>query len=131
MTKKSTNSTNGNATRLYFIDHLRVFLTILVVLHHVAMVYGGIQPFYYLEPPTSLPAFLGPLIFVLLNQAWFMGAFFLLAGCTQPTLKPGVLPDARQPDWEHRSADLANLLGGLSGFDWLGATVVRGHAADL
>jgi peptidoglycan/LPS O-acetylase OafA/YrhL len=61
-----------------------VFLTILVVLHHIAMVYGGIQPFYYLEPPTSLISFLVPMIFVLLNQAWFMGAFFLLAGYFVP-----------------------------------------------
>jgi hypothetical protein len=71
-------------SRLFFIDHMRVFLTILVVLHHVAMVYGGIQPFYYLETPASLLAFLMPMIFVLLNQGWFMGAFFLLAGYFTP-----------------------------------------------
>jgi hypothetical protein len=69
---------------MFFIDHLRVFLTILVVLHHVAMVYGGIQPFYYLEAPTSMLGFLVPMIFVLLNQGWFMGAFFLLAGYFTP-----------------------------------------------
>jgi len=74
----------GNGSRLYFIDHLRAALVILVVLHHVAMVYGGIQPFYYLEPPTDLLSFLVPMIFVLLNQAWFMGAFFLLAGYFTP-----------------------------------------------
>ena len=79
------NPSNAKKTsRLWFIDHMRVFLTILVVLHHVAMVYGGIQPFYYLETPSSLLAFLAPMIFVLLNQGWFMGAFFLLAGYFTP-----------------------------------------------
>lgn len=72
------------ATRLTFVDHLRAALVILVVLHHVALVYGGIQPFYYLEPPASLAGFVVPMIFVLMNQAWFMGAFFLLAGYFTP-----------------------------------------------
>jgi len=81
---KETISTMAKGSRLFFVDHLRVFLTLLVVLHHVAMVYGGIQPFYYLETPTSLLGFLVPMIFVLLNQGWFMGAFFLLAGYFTP-----------------------------------------------
>ena len=73
------------ASRLFFIDHLRVALVILVVLHHVALVYGGIPPFYYLEPPVDDPlAGLMALAFVLFNQAWFMGAFFLLAGYFTP-----------------------------------------------
>jgi len=79
----------GQASRLFFIDHLRAALAILLVLHHVAMVYGGIQPFYYLEldpePPFIDPlAFVVSLVFVLSNQAWFMGAFFLLAGYFTP-----------------------------------------------
>ena len=49
------------------------------------MVYGGIPPFYYWEPPTNDPlAGLALLVFVLFNQAWFMGAFFLLAGYFTP-----------------------------------------------
>ncbi len=84
MTNQEISTTNKKTSRLFFIDHLRAALVILVVLHHVAMVYGGIQPFYYLEPPTSIPAFLVPLVFVLLNQGWFMGAFFLLAGYFAP-----------------------------------------------
>ncbi|MGD1992172.1 MAG: acyltransferase family protein [Anaerolineae bacterium] len=72
-------------SRLFFVDHLRVALTILVVLHHVAMVYGASAPFYYAEPPFTDPlAFRAFLIFALLNQAWFMGAFFLFAGYFAP-----------------------------------------------
>ena len=42
-------------------------------------------PFYYVEPPFSDPlAFLVLLVFVLFNQSWFMGAFFLLAGYFTP-----------------------------------------------
>jgi surface polysaccharide O-acyltransferase-like enzyme len=66
-------------------DHLRAALVILVVLHHLALVYGGIPPFYYFEPPFNDPlAGLMALVFVLFNQAWFMGALFLLAGYFTP-----------------------------------------------
>ena len=75
----------GRASRLFFIDHFRTALVILVVLHHLALVYGGIPPFYYFEPPVNDPlAGLIALVFVLFNQAWFMGAFFLLAGYFTP-----------------------------------------------
>ena len=72
-------------TRLYFVDHLRAALTILVVLHHVALVYGASAPFYYTEPPFGDGlAYNTLLVFALLNQAWFMGAFFMLAGYFTP-----------------------------------------------
>ena len=71
--------------RLYDLDHLRASLVILVVLHHLALVYGAAAPFYYQEPPFDDPlAFLLLLCFVLLNQSWFMGALFLLAGYFAP-----------------------------------------------
>ena len=71
--------------RLFYIDHLRAALVALVVLHHVALVYGAGAPFYYVEPPLNNPlAYLALLVFVLFNQAWFMGALFLLAGYFTP-----------------------------------------------
>ena len=87
---QSTEKSPGQAAtrqtaRLFLFDHLRAALVILVVLHHVALVYGGIPPFYYMEPPTNDPlAGLVLLVFVLFNQAWFMGAFFFLAGYFTP-----------------------------------------------
>ena len=66
--------------RLLFIDNLHTSLIILVVLHHVALIYGAFAPFYYVEPPFN-SAFL---IFGLLNQGWFMGALFLLSGYFTP-----------------------------------------------
>jgi glucan biosynthesis protein C len=72
-------------SRLFFIDHLRAALVILVVLHHVALVYGAGAPFYYVEPPfTDAFAFIVLLAFALLNQAWFMGALYLIAGYFTP-----------------------------------------------
>lgn len=83
--KSPEQAATGKTSRLFFIDHLRAALVTLVVLHHVALVYGAGAPFYYVEPPFSDPlAFLVLLVFVLSNQAWFMGAFFLLAGYFTP-----------------------------------------------
>ncbi len=70
-------------TRLYGLDNLRVLLTALVVLHHAAVTYSHIPLWYYVEPPhdgsaTALDVFLA------LNQAYFMGFFFLIAGFFTP-----------------------------------------------
>ena len=84
-TKAPARAATAAASRLFFVDHWRVGLAILVVLHHVAMVYGASIPFYYMEPPLTDPlAYLALLVFALLNQAWFMGAFFLIAGYFAP-----------------------------------------------
>jgi len=84
--KSPEQAASGRTSRLFFIDHLRAALVILVVLHHVALVYGAIVPsFYYIEPPFDDPlAGLVLLVFALFNQAWFIGAFFLLAGYFAP-----------------------------------------------
>jgi peptidoglycan/LPS O-acetylase OafA/YrhL len=78
-------------THLHFIDSLRLALAILVVVHHVSLVYGvSVPDFYYVEPPFVAPGIVDPLayaalmVFALLNQGWFMGAFFLLAGYFVP-----------------------------------------------
>ncbi len=39
-----------SAERLFFIDNLRTWLIVVVVLYHIALVYGPIAPFYYVEP---------------------------------------------------------------------------------
>ena len=71
--------------RLYYLDHLRAALVVLVVLHHLALVYGAAAPFYYQEPPFGEPvAAMLLAVFVLVNQSWFMGALFLLAGYFAP-----------------------------------------------
>ncbi len=70
--------------RLLHLDRFRIGLTTLVVLHHVAMAFGaGGLAFYYVDLPESIVS-RNLLVFVLANQAWFMGAFFLVAGYFTP-----------------------------------------------
>ena len=72
-------------SRLFYVDHLRASLVSLVVLHHLALVYGAFFPFYYVEPPFTDPLALPVLLaFALFNQSFFMGALFLLAGYFTP-----------------------------------------------
>jgi glucan biosynthesis protein C len=86
--EKSVNTqfvSDTSAGRLFFIDNLRVALIILVVLHHLAVVYAANTGFYYLEPAyQDLPAVVVLIFFELFNQAYFMGFFFLLSGYFTP-----------------------------------------------
>ncbi|WP_258862780.1 acyltransferase family protein, partial [Marinitenerispora sediminis] len=69
--------------RLAFIDNIRVLLTVMVVLHHVAVTYGNIGLWFYAEPAAdpSGTALDGLVVF---NQAFFMGFFFLISGYFVP-----------------------------------------------
>jgi peptidoglycan/LPS O-acetylase OafA/YrhL len=73
------------ARRSYFIDRLRVVLTMLVIAHHAAITYGASGGWFYREPvpPASLSSMLLSL-FCAVNQAYFMGMFFLIAGYYTP-----------------------------------------------
>ena len=80
--KSQEQGTTENLERLYFVDHLRAFVVTLVVLHHIVLVYLDF-PFYYSEPADAgLSEFFW--LFVILNQGWFMGSLFLLAGYFTP-----------------------------------------------
>ena len=67
------------------IDALRAAVTLLVVFHHTAITYGAIGGWYYKEiaPSISLSGVL-LILFCTINQAWFMGLFFLLSGYFTP-----------------------------------------------
>lgn len=69
--------------RLDYVDHLRVVLTVLVVLHHVALTYGNIPIWFYNEPSQDPSGGLLDL-FIIVNQTYFMGLFFLLSGYFVP-----------------------------------------------
>ncbi|NLU68576.1 acyltransferase family protein [Streptomyces sp. HNM0574] len=73
----------ASAPRLPHLDNLRIALTALVVLHHAAVTYGNIPVWYYTEPAKDASG--GMLdLFVMVNQAFFMGFFFLIAGYFTP-----------------------------------------------
>ncbi len=63
--------------RLYFLDNLRIALTILVIAHHVGQAYGptgGTWPIQEVERARIL----GP--FFTVNRSFFMSFFFLISG---------------------------------------------------
>jgi putative Mn2+ efflux pump MntP len=68
------------------IDALRAAVTLLVVFHHTAITYGAIGGWYYreIEPFTKSLGGIVLILFCTINQAWFMGLFFLLAGYYTP-----------------------------------------------
>ncbi len=70
---------NKNKPRLYFIDNLRIFLIGLVILHHLAITYGGPGGWYYQESEAGIPEIIPMAMFLSTNQAFFMGMFFFIA----------------------------------------------------
>jgi Acyltransferase family len=72
-------------SRSFYLDRLRVVLTALVILHHTAITYGGSGGWFYREVPSSSnPTSLLLTLFCAVNQSFFMGMFFLLAGYFTP-----------------------------------------------
>ena len=73
------------ALRDFYIDRLRVAMTVLVILHHTAITYGGSGGWFWNELHTSsAPSSLLLTLFCATNQAYFMGFFFMLAGYFTP-----------------------------------------------
>ena len=71
--------------RLLFIDNLRLVMIILVVLQHAAVTYSGLGSwFYYERAPLDKISFVLFGLFQGLNQAYFMGILFLIAGYFVP-----------------------------------------------
>lgn len=78
-----------DARRNAGLDALRACLTLLVVFHHCAITYGALGGWYYHEVaagPSVDSALLT--LFCAINQAFFMGLFFFLAGYfTAPSIE--------------------------------------------
>jgi len=72
------------AARLYFIDNIRVYLTILVLAHHMMITYAGTGMWYYNEgQQDGVTRMLGAW-FCSTNQAYFMGFFLLISAYFVP-----------------------------------------------
>lgn len=75
----------GAGARNAGLDALRASLTLLVVMHHTAITYGAIGGWFYREVPTDKSLSSTLLVyFCTVNQAFFMGLFFLIAGYLTP-----------------------------------------------
>jgi hypothetical protein len=61
--------------RLFHLDNLRVYLTILVILHHTAIAYGAGGDWSIVDPAVDdiSPIFLT--FFTAVNQSYFMSAY--------------------------------------------------------
>ncbi|MCW4033371.1 MAG: acyltransferase family protein [Candidatus Bathyarchaeota archaeon] len=70
--------------RLFYLDNFRIYLIILVILHHAAMAYSGTGLWYVSDPSVDAISSFFLLIFNFINQSYFMSAFFLLAGYFTP-----------------------------------------------
>ncbi|NOV04001.1 acyltransferase family protein [Paenibacillus planticolens] len=71
--------------RYYYLDHLRVCLTMLLVFHHAAITYGASGSWYYVELGVTGIAPIVLTLFTAVNQAFFLGLFFFLAGYFTPS----------------------------------------------
>jgi surface polysaccharide O-acyltransferase-like enzyme len=75
----STPSPSIHSGKLFYIDNIKVLLTILVVLHHTFIAYSSSGGWYYTQKTTHIGALVPMTMFVSINQSFFMGFFFLLS----------------------------------------------------
>ena len=73
------------ASRIYFLDSLKVLLAVLVVLHHSAQPYGPgggwwIAP----DPNKTIIDFIVLGLFMAVNMSFFMGLFFMISAYFVP-----------------------------------------------
>lgn len=67
----------NTAKRLYFLDNLRVALTVLLIAHHVGQAYGPTGGWWPIQE-TARASVLAP--FFTVNRSFFMSLFFMIAG---------------------------------------------------
>jgi len=85
MNTKTKTTSNNDKPRLLYIDNLRILLTILVILLHLSIGYGAPGDWYYNEDgQIGTVSSIVMTLFVALNQAFFMGFFFMLSSYFSP-----------------------------------------------
>ena len=72
------------AGRLLFVDNIRVFLTVLVILHHLMITYAGTGGWIYREGRQDAVVDALGGWFCAVNQAYFMGLFLLISAYFVP-----------------------------------------------
>jgi surface polysaccharide O-acyltransferase-like enzyme len=88
MNKEGSNTVGQTSakprTRLFYLDNLRIYLTITVILFHAGLAYGGPGNWSVRDPAMDeiSPIFLG--VFNAFTATYFMSGFFLLAGYFTP-----------------------------------------------
>ena len=79
-----TQSDPKSGSRLAYLDNMRIYLIILLIVHHSSIAFGGGGDWPVEDPSVNEinEAFLT--FFTVVNQSYFMSAFFLLAGYFTP-----------------------------------------------
>jgi len=80
----ATTERSKTSSRLLYVDNMRTFLTILVLLHHIMIVYAASGSWPYTEGRQDLVTTIVGNIFCTINQAYFMGLFLLIAAYFVP-----------------------------------------------
>ena len=84
-TDKTTAAVQPRAAgRLFFIDNIRVLLTIQVLLFHLAIIYAGTGSWFYEEGREDFITGALGAWFVAVSQAFFMGLFLLISAYFVP-----------------------------------------------
>ena len=78
-----TNTISTDSRRQYFLDNLKLLLTVLVVFHHAAQAHkeGAYWPYSFKDTSMLIPWIWK---FLSTNASFFMGLFFLIAGYFVP-----------------------------------------------
>jgi glucan biosynthesis protein C len=74
----------ARAGRLFFVDNIRVLLTILVILHHLVIIYAGTGGWIWNEGREDVVTSALGGWFCATNQAFFMGLFLLISAYFVP-----------------------------------------------
>jgi glucan biosynthesis protein C len=70
--------------RLYFIDNIRILLTIVVIMHHTMITYGAAGSWYFRDPHTDELTSMILTVVATLDQGFFMGLFFFISAYFVP-----------------------------------------------
>lgn len=82
---KANAAVTAKATsRFLYIDNIRAFLTVMVLLHHIMIVYAGTGGWIYQEGREDIATVIVGNIFTTINQAYFMGLFMLISAYFVP-----------------------------------------------
>lgn len=75
----------SSMSRIYFLDNIKVFLTVLVVFHHAAQPYGPGGSWFIPAESSGFIDFIILGIFLAVNSSFFMGLFFMIAAYFVPS----------------------------------------------
>lgn len=75
----------SSRSRLDYVDNLRVFLVALVICHHLTVAFGAPGGWYYIiTQPSDALSLVAFVMFVAVNQAFFMSLLFFVAAYFTP-----------------------------------------------